>query len=134
MTAQLTVSQAVAYAVLYALDYESNSAWKTWAHAWVKDDDRGSQAASAAEAIAATAAGRHAAAAARLLAEADALEAEGALLEGEGRNAKWQLDTKEHRNADCLAEVAEALRACGADTPDTSARAHELRNMAVKQF
>jgi len=134
MTAQLTVSQAVAYAVMYALENESAAAWKTWAHAWVKGDDRGARAATAAEGIAATPAGRHAAAAARLLAEADGLQAEGALLEGEGRNAKWQLDTLEHRNSDCLAEVAEALRACGADTPDTSPRALELRTLATKTF
>ena len=134
MTAQLTVSQAVAYAVMYALEAESTGAWSAWAHAWVKGDDRTAAAAAAAETIAASSAARHAAAAARLLAEADALQSEGALLEGEGRNAKWQLDTMEHRNAECLAQVAEALRACGADTPDTSSRAHELRSLAKQAF
>jgi len=134
MTAQLTVTQAVAYAVLYALEAETLASWKAWAHAWVKGDDRRAASAAAAGAAAATPAGRHAAAAARLLAEADGLEAEGAMLAGEGRNAKWQLDTMEHRNSQCLAEVAEALRACGADTPDTSARALELRAKAEKEF
>jgi len=134
MTAQLTVTQAVAYAVMYALEAEATGAWNAWAHAWVKGDERAAAAAAAAEAVATTAAGRHAAAAARLLAEADGLQAQGAMLEGEGRNAKWQLDTMEHRNADCLAEVAEALRACGADTPDTSPRALELRTLATQEF
>ncbi len=134
-TSDLSIPQAVAFAIMYALDAESGDAWKTWAHGWLKGDDRGGVSAGRAEGAATTPAARHAAAAARLLDEASRLETEAAMLTSEGRNTRWHLDEGEARNNGCLAEVAEAIRLSGTAALDVeSPRSIELRTRAVREF
>ncbi|RAU21570.1 hypothetical protein CU669_12825 [Paramagnetospirillum kuznetsovii] len=132
----LTVTQAVAYAVLYALDTEAGGSWKAWAHIWLKGDDRSAHSAQVAAAGATTPSARFAANAARLLAEATQLQTEAAMLASENRNAVWQLDQYDQRNAQCLNEVAEAIRMSSSDgTMDTeSPRSAELRAKALREF
>ena len=79
-TQDLTVTQAVASAVLYALDTEAGASWKAWAHIWLKGDDRSGASAQQAAGSAETPAARHTAIAARLLAEANQLQTEAAML------------------------------------------------------
>ncbi|TAN61189.1 MAG: hypothetical protein EPN20_12780 [Magnetospirillum sp.] len=135
-TQDLTVTQAVAYAVLYALDTEAGAPWKAWAHIWLKGDDRSAHSAQVAVAGAITQSAKHAATAARLLAEATQLQTEAAMLASENRNAVWQLDQYDQRNAQCLNEVADAIRMSSSDgTLDTeSPRAAELRAKVVSEF
>jgi hypothetical protein len=132
----LTLTQEVAYAVLYALDTEAGASWKAWAHIWLKGDDRSASSAQSAAHGATTASARHAAQAARLLAEAVQIQTEAAMLASEGRNHSWQLDQFELRNAQALNEVADAIRMSSSDgTGDTaSPRAAELRAKAHKEF
>ncbi len=110
MATQLTVTQAVAYALLCAEQTESDAAWKGWAEGWLTGADRSAKAAHAAKATAATTAAQHAAFAAQLLGQATEVQTEAALLGSEGRNAKWQLDNASRLEADCLAAAAEAVR------------------------
>ena len=135
-TQDLSVTQAVAYAVLYALDTEAGAPWKAWAHIWLKGDDRSAHSAQVAVTGAITQSAKHAATAARLLAEATQLQTEAAMLASENRNAVWQLDQYDLRNAQCLNEVADAIRMSSTDgTLDTeSPRAAELRAKAVREF
>lgn len=135
-TQDLTVTQAVAYAVLYALDTEAGASWKAWAHIWLKGDDRSGASAHQAAGSAETPAARHAAIAARLLAEANQLQTEAAMLGSENRNAVWQLDQYDQRSSQCLNEVAEAIRATsGGSLPDPdSPRSVELRAKVTREF
>ena len=135
-TQDLTVTQAVAYAVLYALDTEAGASWKAWAHIWLKGDDRSAHSAQVAASGAITHSAKHTATAARLLAEANQLQTEAAMLASENRNASWQLDQYELRSAQCLNEVADAIRMSSSDgTLDTeSPRAAELRAKVVREF
>ncbi|CAA7617068.1 conserved hypothetical protein [Candidatus Terasakiella magnetica] len=135
-TDELTITQAVAFAALYALDQETSESWKVWAHAWLKGNDRSGTSAQAAAMTAITAPARHAATAARLLSEANAIHTEGLMLAAENRNSVWHLDTFEQRNAQCLDEVAQALRpASGGDLLDPdSPRARELRAKVTAEF
>ncbi len=135
-TQDLSVTQAVAYAVLYALDTEAGASWKAWAHIWLKGDDRSAYSAQVAAAGAITHSAKHASTAARLLAEATQLQTEAAMLASENRNAAWQLDQYDQRNAQCLNEVAESIRMSSSDgTLDTaSPRAAELRAKVVREF
>ena len=134
-TEDLTMTQAVAFAVMYAMDSEAGTPWTSWAHAWLKGDDRTSASAGRAEGAATAPSARHAAAAARLLDEAAQIETEAAMLTSEGRNTRWNLDQGEERNNRCLAEVAEAIRLSGGATLDVeSPRAVELRTKAVREF
>lgn len=135
-TEDLTVTQAVAYAILYALDIEPGEGWKTWAHIWLKGDDRSGSSAQAAIIHAVTPSAKSAANAARLLSEAAKLQTEAAILASEGRNTRWQLDQYDQRNAQCLGEVSEAIRLSNADgSLDTeSPRAAELRAKAIQSF
>ena len=110
MATQLTVTQAVAYALLCADQTESDSAWKAWAKSWLGGADRSARAAHAAKATAATAAAKQAAFAAQLLGQATEVQTEAALLGSEGRNARWQLDNAGRLEADCLAAAADAVR------------------------
>ena len=135
-TQDLSVTQAVAYAVLYALDTEAGASWKAWAHIWLKGDDRSAHSAQVAASGAITHSAKFAATAARLLAEANQLQTEAAMLASENRNAVWQLDQYDQRNAQCLNDVAESIRMSSSDgTLDTeSPRAAELRAKAVREF
>ncbi len=135
-TEDLTVTQAVAYAVLYALDVEAGAPWKAWAHIWLKGDDRTASSAQMAAAGASTPTAKSASNAARLLAEATQLQTEAAMLSAENRNASWQLDQYELRNEQCLGAVAESIRMGSSDgTLDTqSPRSAELRAKVRKEF
>ena len=132
----LSVTQAVAYAILYALDTEAGASWKAWAHIWLKGDDRSAHSAQVAASGAITHSAKFASTAARLLAEANQLQTEAAMLASENRNAVWQLDQYDQRNAQCLNDVAESIRMSSSDgTLDTeSPRAAELRAKAVREF
>jgi len=135
-TEDLSVTQAVAFAVMYALDTEAGEAWKIWAHIWLKGDDRSAASAQVASATGITASAKHAATAARLLAEANQIQTEAAMLTAEGRNALWQFDQADQRNSQCLNEVAESIRLLSSDgTLDThSPRSVELRTKAAREF
>ena len=115
---KLSVTQAVAYAVLAAQETEGDAVWKEWAKAWLTGNDRSGAMAERASSSAGTTCARHAALAARLLAEATDLQTDSALLAAEGRNARWQLDTQAQRETDCLAAVAEAIRHAEIGDPD----------------
>lgn len=135
-TEDLTVTQAVAYSVLYALDTEASAPWKAWAHIWLKGDDRTAASAQMAAAGASTPTAKSAANAARLLAEATQLQTEAAMLTAENRNASWQLDQYELRNEQVLNAVAESIRMGSSDgTLDTqSPKAAELRAKVRQEF
>jgi hypothetical protein len=135
-TQDLTVTQAVAYALHYTMDTCAGASWTAWAHIWLKGDDRSAASAQVAAGASDTPAARHAALAARLLAEANQLQTEAAMLASENRNAVWQLDQYEQRNAQCLNEVAEAIRASsGGHLPDPdNPRAVELRAKITREF
>lgn len=135
-TQDLTVTQAVAYAVLYALDIEAGAAWKAWAHIWLKGDDRSAASAQMAAAGASTPTAKNAANAARLLVEATQMQTEAAMLMSENRNASWQLDQYELRNEQCLNAVAESIRMGSTDgTLDTeSPHSAELRAKVLRDF
>lgn len=135
-TEDLTITQAVAYSILYALDTEEGAPWKTWAHIWLKGDDRTEASARMAASGAATPSAKSAANAARLLAEATQLQTEAAMLTAENRNASWQLDQLELRNEQCLGAVAESIRMGSSDgTLDTeSPRSAEIRARVQKEF
>ncbi|BAE51424.1 MULTISPECIES: hypothetical protein [Paramagnetospirillum] len=135
-TQDLSVTQAVAYSVLYALDIEAAAPWKAWAHIWLKGDDRTAASAQMAAAGASTPSAKSAANAARLAAEATQLQTEAAMLMAENRNASWQLDQYELRNEQCLNSVAESIRMGSSDgTLDTqSPRSAELRAKVQKEF
>ncbi|CCG41055.1 hypothetical protein [Magnetospirillum molischianum] len=129
----LTITQSVAFAVLHALDNESNAAWVAWAKGWLNGDDRSATAAAVAAESATVAAARHAANAARLFDLAQSLQTEAAMLSAEGRNAGWTLDAVENRNTECLVEVAEAIRlADGSGLQGGSSRSAELLAQVVR--
>jgi len=111
----LTIAQSVAFAILHAVDQEPATVWSTWAHGWLRGDDRSAATATAAAEAAETAAAKHAARAASLFDLAQGLQTEAAMLTAEGRNAGWTLDNSENRNTDCLLEVAEAIRLAGGE-------------------
>jgi len=111
----LSIAQSVAFAILHALDQEQNQDWTSWAHAWLRGDDRSAATATAAIEVATLPAAQHATRAAVLLDQAQGLQTEAAMLTAEGRNAGWTLDSTEHHNTDCLLEVAEAIRLAGGE-------------------
>lgn len=111
----LSIAQSVAFAILHALDQEKNQDWTSWAHAWLRGDDRSAATATAAIEAATLPASQHATRAAVLLDQAQGLQTEAAMLTAEGRNAGWTLDSTEHHNTDCLLEVAEAIRLAGGE-------------------
>lgn len=115
---KLSVTQAVAYAVMAAQETESDPAWKTWSKDWLAGNDRSAAPAALASTSARSTCARHAALAARLLAEANDLQTDSALLAAEGRNARWQLDGQAKSETDCLAAVAEAIRHAEIGDPD----------------
>ena len=115
---KLSVTQAVAYAVMAAQETEADPTWKNWAKAWLSGNERGGEPAAGASSSARSTSARHAALAAKLLAEATDLQTDSALLAAEGRNARWQLDTLGQRETDCLAAVAEAIRHAEIGDPD----------------
>jgi len=135
-TQDLTVAQAVAYAVLYALETEAGASWKTWAHIWLKGDDRSATSAHQATGMAETQAARHAAMAARLLAEACQFQTEAAMLASENRNALWQMDQCDQRQSQCLHEVTESLHASTSASPPAPdcPRDNSLRARVVREF
>jgi hypothetical protein len=135
-TEDLSITQAVAYSILYALDIEAGAPWKAWAHIWLKGDDRTAASAQMAASGAATPSAKSAANAARLLAEATQLQTEAAMLAAENRNASWQLDQLELRNEQCLNAVAESIRQGSSDgTLDTqSPKSAEIRARVQKEF
>lgn len=131
-TEELSITQAVAFSVMSALDGGDGLPWQKWAHAWLKGEDRSGPAAQRAWTLAIGGPARHAAAAARLLAEATGMQSEAAMLTAEGRNSRWNLDACDQKNAECLSEVAEAIRL--ATKADTAQRAQELRERAAREF
>lgn len=135
-TEDLSITQAVAYSILYALDIEAGAPWKAWAHIWLKGDDRTAASAQMAASGATTPSAKAAANAARLLAESTQLQTEAAMLASENRNASWQLDQVELRNEQCLNAVAESIRQGSSDgTLDTqSPKSAEIRARVQKEF